>query len=86
MGSGRAGMVRRWRSRDMAHWAVPAMARQQLVLIGTMLEEIPPDHPVWLLDEILGGVDWSAWEAHSSWFAASRRFPRGFWPRRSCMA
>lgn len=49
----------------MAHWAAPVMARQQMVLISSMLEqEIPPDHPVRLLDEILGGIDWSAWEAH----------------------
>jgi hypothetical protein len=38
--------------------------REQLVIFPTRLDEaIDPDHVVRLLDEILGRVDWSNWEA-----------------------
>jgi len=48
----------------MARWAAPVMDRQQMVLFSSTLEdEIPPDHPVRLLDEILVEVDWSPWES-----------------------
>jgi transposase len=40
------------------------MERDQIVLFAPTLEaRIPEDHPVRLLDEILAGYDWSAWEA-----------------------
>ncbi len=40
------------------------MPRDQIVLFPQTLEErIPADHPVRLLDEILGRIDWSLWEA-----------------------
>ncbi|MEZ6109721.1 MAG: transposase [Pirellulaceae bacterium] len=40
------------------------VAREQLVLIPTALEElIPADHPVRLVDEILDRLDWTPWEA-----------------------
>jgi len=46
-----------------SYWQTPPGARNQIILIPTSLEErIPDDHPVRLLDEILGGLDWTAWE------------------------
>jgi hypothetical protein len=40
------------------------MARDQIVLFCPTLDaSISDDHPVRLLDEILKGLDWSAWEA-----------------------
>jgi len=49
----------------MARWASPVMDRQQMVLFSSTLEdEIPPDHPVRLMDEILSALDWSGWESH----------------------
>jgi transposase len=40
------------------------MARDQIVLFSPTLDaSISDDHPVRLLDEILKGLDWSAWEA-----------------------
>ena len=40
------------------------MPRQQIALFAETLEErIPEDHPVRLLDEFLGRMDWSLWEA-----------------------
>jgi len=47
----------------MARWAAAPMGRQQIALFSTKLdEEIPADHPVRLLEEILTALDWSAWE------------------------
>lgn len=47
------------------YWAKPPMEREQIVLFAPTLEAmIAPDHPVRLFDEILGGLDWSNWEAH----------------------
>ncbi|HEY4761057.1 MAG TPA: transposase, partial [Thermoguttaceae bacterium] len=44
------------------HWAQAPMSREQIVLFSPTLEEaISEDHPVRLLEEILRGVDWSAW-------------------------
>ena len=41
------------------------MDRQQMVLFSSTLEdEIPSDHPVRLMDEILSALDWSGWESH----------------------
>lgn len=45
-------------------WAVPPVARDQLVLFQESLEElIPDDHLVRVLDEILRSLDWSRFEA-----------------------
>jgi transposase len=46
------------------YWQDAPLPREQLVLFQESLESrIPDDHPVRLLDEILDGLDWSAWEA-----------------------
>ena len=46
-----------------SYWQTPPGARNQILLIPVSLEErIPDDHPVRLLDEILDGLDWTAWE------------------------
>ena len=48
----------------MEYWAKPRMARDQIVLFSpTLGASISDDHPVRLLDELLRGLDWSAWEA-----------------------
>ncbi len=48
----------------MEYWAKPRVARDQIVLFSPTLDaSISNDHPVRLLDEILKGLDWSAWEA-----------------------
>lgn len=48
----------------MSHWASPPLERHQAALFYPTLEDsIPADHPVRLLDEILGTVDWTPWEA-----------------------
>lgn len=48
----------------MSYWAKAPMAREQLVLIATTLDDrIPDDHPVRLFAEILAGYDWSPWES-----------------------
>ena len=44
----------------MAYWAKPVFDRAQVVI--SLDESIHEDHPVRLLDEILRGMDWSAWE------------------------
>jgi len=45
-----------------SYWQTPRGARNQILLIPTSLEEkIPENHPVRLLDEILDGLDWTAW-------------------------
>ena len=44
-------------------WQTPPRARNQILLIPISLEErIPDRHPVRLLDEVLDGLDWTAWE------------------------
>ena len=44
------------------HWAQAPMPREQIALFSPTLEEtIGEGHPVRLLDEILRGIDWSAW-------------------------
>ena len=46
-----------------SYWQTPPGSRNQILLIPTSLEErILDDHPVRLLDEILDGLDWTAWE------------------------
>jgi len=46
-----------------SYWQTPPGARNQILLIPISLEErIPDKHPVRLLDEILDGLDWTAWE------------------------
>jgi len=48
----------------MEYWARPRMARDQMLLFSPTLDaSISDDHPVRLLDELLHGLDWSAWEA-----------------------
>lgn len=48
----------------MKYWARAPEPREQAVLFPQRLDEaLPPDHVVRLLDEILGRVDWSGWEA-----------------------
>lgn len=48
----------------MSYWSPAPQPREQLVLFETRLEDaLPPDHAVRLLDEILGQLDWSTWEA-----------------------
>lgn len=45
-------------------WAMPPVARDQLVLFESSLDEvIPEDHLVRVLDEILRALDWSQFEA-----------------------
>ncbi|MCA9155720.1 MAG: hypothetical protein KDA38_13070, partial [Planctomycetales bacterium] len=52
------------RTRKANYWQDAPVAREQLVLIPTALEElIPADHPVRLVDEILDRLDWTPWEA-----------------------
>jgi transposase len=46
------------------YWAEAPMGRQQMALFAPTLDAmISPDDPVRLFDEVLGGLDWSAWEA-----------------------
>jgi transposase len=46
----------------MDYWAKPGLDRHQtLLLYPTLDDSISQDHPVRLLDEILRGLDWSAW-------------------------
>jgi transposase len=48
----------------MSYWSQPVETRDQLVLFPHRLEEsIPASHSVRLLDEILGQLDWSGFEA-----------------------
>ena len=48
----------------MSYWNTPPMDRAQgLLFYPTLDAVIPEDHPVRLFDEILSGLDWSAWEA-----------------------
>lgn len=48
----------------MGYWAKAPMAREQLVLISTTLDDRIPDlHPVRLFAEVLGGYDWKSWES-----------------------
>jgi len=47
----------------MGHWAKPPTDPDQPVLLGLPLRQrLPEDHPVHLVDEILGQYDWSPWE------------------------
>ena len=46
------------------YWAKAVMIREQTLLFRASLEEtVPEDHPVRLLEELLGRLDWSKWEA-----------------------
>lgn len=48
----------------MGYWAKAPMAREQMVLIATTLDDrIADDHPVRMFAEILCGYDWTPWEA-----------------------
>ena len=48
----------------MSYWSSAPQPRDQLVLFATRLEDaLAADHSVRLLDEILGRLDWSGWEA-----------------------
>jgi len=47
----------------MNYWAEPTMQREQIALFAPTLDSaIAGDDPVRLVDEVLAGVDWSAWE------------------------
>ena len=47
------------------YWAKPKIVREQAVMFAPTLDEVvSADHEVRLLDEVLRGLDWSAWEAH----------------------
>ena len=46
----------------MDYWAKPGLDRHQALLLYPTLDDcISQDHPVRLLEEILRGLDWSAW-------------------------
>jgi len=48
----------------MEYWAKPRLDRRQTQLFTPTLDDcVGENHPVRLLDEILRGMDWSAWEA-----------------------
>lgn len=48
----------------MTQWALAPQTREQIVLFAERLDEAAPaDHPVRLLDDILGRIDWSPWES-----------------------
>jgi transposase len=48
----------------MDYWAEAPMSRQQMALFAPTLDSmIDDDDPVRLFDEVLGGIDWSTWEA-----------------------
>lgn len=48
----------------MGNWQRAPEPRDQLVMFPRRLDEvISPDHPVRLLHELLGEMDWSSWEA-----------------------
>jgi hypothetical protein len=45
-------------------WAAVGLDRRQAVLFPERLDEaVPADPPVRLMDEVLGRLDWSTWEA-----------------------
>lgn len=47
----------------MTRWAEAPEQREQIVLFSERLDDaVPTEHSVRLLDEILGRLDWSAWE------------------------
>lgn len=51
--------------RKTVYWADAPINREQRVLFARTLDEaIDEDHPVRLIDEVLGELDWSPWEAH----------------------
>ena len=48
----------------MDYWAKPPASREQLVMFPTRLNDaVGAEHPVRLLDEILGRLDWAVWGA-----------------------
>lgn len=52
------------RHRKTSYWQDAPLAREQLVLFPTALEDmIPQDHPVRLVDEILDSMNWTSWES-----------------------
>lgn len=49
----------------MTQWARAPQDRSQMALFVERLDDaLPADHPVRLVDEILGRIDWSEWESH----------------------
>lgn len=49
---------------SLDYWAEAPMQREQMALFAPTLDAmISPDDPVRLVDEVLAGLDWSAWEA-----------------------
>jgi transposase len=48
----------------MTKWASAPQVRERMLLIAKRLDDaVPPNHCVRLLDEMLGQLDWSPWEA-----------------------
>ena len=46
------------------YWAKAPLARSQIVLFPTKLDEVIPDgHPARVYAELIEGYDWSEWEA-----------------------
>jgi hypothetical protein len=49
----------------VGYWDEAPLPRDQILLIPmTLGDRIPGDHSVRLFEEILGSLDWSAWEDH----------------------
>lgn len=49
----------------MTRWALPPEDRHQMVIFSRLLDDVvSAEHPVRLLDEILGRITWEKWEAH----------------------
>src|SRR5258708_31096591 len=49
---------------SMDYWASAPIAREQATLLAPTLDSmIPDDAQIRVFDEVLAGVDWSAWEA-----------------------
>jgi transposase len=59
-------------------WARPVMPRQQTVLSMSLDDLVPQDHVIRMVDAVLDGVDWTAWEAH---YADERRGQPPIHPR-----
>ena len=44
-------------------WAKPVVPRNQQFLAVALDDSVPADHKIRAVDEVLGGIDWSPWEA-----------------------
>ena len=69
------------------YWAEAPLRREQIVLFSPTLDEmIAADDPVRLLDEVLRGLDWSAWEAKYPRKLGQPPIHPAWWRRPSYMA